>query len=943
MASPFRLPLLPAILAVSGLIFSAFSAPPVLDDPTVPENGATRVVARIPVGKTLVLPLAASDADDDVLNFSVVSSNPKIMARVRSGLTRLRVHVSYAGDPAANPPAAAFSGDLDFVLFRDFTPLTSELIGGMAEGGYYDPRQEGTQTRSHLFHRVVKDFVGQAGDPNGQLPDPAPPAAPLSRGPGFTSDNEFVSSLIFSGRGQLAMANGGNRKGTPFGNGFIQLGDFGATNGSQFFVTFSQPRFLDFKHTIFGQCVRGFDLLDKINAVPLTLQFVNPRDPTGTRENSRPTVEVQITSATVQPARSEAILLLSASDGGEARLRITATDPSGGAATRTIKVTARKDDTNNTPLLKPIPNIITPVGVTPALPIAGFDLEHDYLLYGIASASGNTAAGSFGVPQIARNFNPRPTAGFQDLVVCVAGFNDSRLNATATDANPFAPFDAYQCRVAEIGYGDRPVSAEPVAVGGTSGIALTEVILAEFHDGDPAGSGLDFTATVNWGDGTAQDVSTGATPKIKIERSVTVPGAFIVKGTHTYAKSGVYTIGTVLDAALGATARTRGQAVIVAPGTTLRALGESVRNAGATLKDRVLATFTDTTPGVQTQDFSAHIDWGDGRVSPGLIVANGPGKFAVTGRHTYRDPETFAAFVHIARTTAPVAQAVAWSGVQLSGFRAPRHLPPFPAAHLVGQISAAFDASGRELPIVNTTGKGPNSQTRFAVSIVVLNAGNLESKPGRLRFYLSKNQKLNTSKVGAEPADIPLPIGQFPDGNLPALKAGGGLRYDLVQSAALDLRLLAPKGQTGASYFLLAHLDYSDPLADQLPITKDVTLGRLNGIKVSKNSVVVTELTGPTHMQTFKVVLTGKPAQDVKLKLTLSGATEIEIDKTELTFTKQNWDDPQIVTVTAKDDFTHDGTTTTTITLGPSESTDASWNGMQGGTVTAFATDNDPA
>ncbi len=952
MASLFRFPLLSALFAFSGWIVPAFSTPPLLDDPSVLENGAKRVVAKIPVGKTLVLPLSATDADDDVLSFSVASNNPKIMARVRTGLTRMRVHVAYLGDGAASPPAAAFSGDLDFVLFRDLTPVTAELIGGMVQADFYDPRQEGTETRSHLFHRIVKDFVAQTGDPNGQLPDPALPASALSRGPGFTFEDEFQSSLIFSGRGQLAMANGGYRQGSAFGNGNILLGDFGATNGSQFFVTFAQPRFLDFKHTIFGQCVRGFDLLDKINKVPVDLQFVNPRAPDAAREQSRPTVEVQVTSVTVQPARAEAILLLSAIDAGAATLTITARDSSGGKSSRVINVHGTRDQTNDPPLLKPIPNLLTPVGVVPNIPLFGVDLEHDRLLYGIATASRSPARGAFGAAQIPSTFDPRAFTGFltprqvagaEDLVFGVAGGNDPRLNAAATTANPFAPFEAYRFRVAELAYGDRAVAGEPFAVEGIAGTAFTDAALSEFNDGDPAGTGSDFTATVNWGDASVPETNKGASPRIKIEHSTTTPGAYIVKGTHTYAKPGVYFVETLLDGALGATARARGQAVIAAAGTALRAVGVSVRNSGPTLKDRVLATFTDSTPGALPRDFSAHIDWGDGKVSPGAITANGDGKFAVTGRHTYRDPEAFAAFVHIARTTAPIAQAVAWSGVQATGFRAPRHLPPFPAAHLIGVISQAFDANGQPISFTTTTGSGANSQTLFAISFGLFNVGNVQSLACGLSFYLSKDQTLNTTKVGTEPADIPMTIGPtLKEGFVPALKAGEQRNFGLVQYPTIDQRLVPPKGQTGASYFLLAHLNYSDPLADQLPITRDFVVGRINGIKVNKTTLAVTEAAGATHTATFKVVLTGKPAQDVKIPLVLSDITEIESDKVMLTFTKQNWDTPQVVTVTAKDDTVVDGTKSTEITVGPSESADSSWDGMDGGTVAVSSLDNDP-
>ena len=310
--------------------------------------------------------------------------------------------------------------------------------------------------------------------------------------------------------------------------------------------------------------------------------------------------------------------------------------------------------------------------------------------------------------------------------------------------------------------------------------------------------------------------------------------------------------------------------------------------------------------------------------------------------------------MHLSRTTPDAAQAVAWSRVKLSGFKSRRHLPPFPAAHLVGQISQAVDSNNSPVPLSEKTGSGANAETRFAISIVVVNAGNVVSKEGKLRFYLSKDEKLNTKRIdkpgSAEdsPADIPLSIGTFTDGNLPALGPGAGLRYNLVKTTGsdgslLDLRLVAPKGESGASYFILAHLDYSDPLADHLPISKDVTFGRINGIVVNKTSVAVTEAPGVRHALGFKVVLDGKPRADVKVPLTRANGTQVMIDKTELIFTKTNWDTPQLVTVTAIDDMTQEPTSTTRIFIGPSESDDPSWDGMSGGSVTAFVTDNDLA
>src|SRR5436190_520119 len=137
-------------------ILDASGAVPILADPLAPENGATRVVPRIPVGKTLVLPLLASDADGDVLDFAVSSSNPNIMARVRTGCPILKVHVSYLGDPGASPnPWPAFEGDMEFQLFQDITPVTATSIGGAAQAGFYD---------GLIFHRMIPGFVIQGGD-----------------------------------------------------------------------------------------------------------------------------------------------------------------------------------------------------------------------------------------------------------------------------------------------------------------------------------------------------------------------------------------------------------------------------------------------------------------------------------------------------------------------------------------------------------------------------------------------------------------------------------------------------------------------------------------------------------------------------------------------------------------------------------------------------------
>ena len=83
----------------------------------------------------------------------------------------------------------------------------------------------------------MPDFVIQGGDPNGNG----------TGGPGFMFEDEFNPTAIFSGNGQLAMANSGSN-----------------TNGSQFFITEVPTPHLNNRHTIFGEVVKGQDLVPQI-------------------------------------------------------------------------------------------------------------------------------------------------------------------------------------------------------------------------------------------------------------------------------------------------------------------------------------------------------------------------------------------------------------------------------------------------------------------------------------------------------------------------------------------------------------------------------------------------------------------------------------------------------------------------------------------------------
>jgi cyclophilin family peptidyl-prolyl cis-trans isomerase len=121
-------------------------------------------------------------------------------------------------------------GAIEVELFDADAPKTVENFRKLAADGFYD---------GVIFHRVIKDFMIQGGDPTGTG----------TGGPGYTFEDEFNSRKVV--RGALAMANAGPN-----------------TNGSQFFiVTTDAAPWLDGKHTVFGEVTNGMDVVDKIEGL----------------------------------------------------------------------------------------------------------------------------------------------------------------------------------------------------------------------------------------------------------------------------------------------------------------------------------------------------------------------------------------------------------------------------------------------------------------------------------------------------------------------------------------------------------------------------------------------------------------------------------------------------------------------------------------------------
>ncbi len=155
-------------------------------------------------------------------------------------------------------------GDVVVHLLSKEAPNTVANFVGLAEGEKEAADDKGVTSKKRLydntvFHRVIAGFMIQGGDPTG-----------TGRGnPGFTFGDEFQSGHAFDKVGLLAMANRGP-----------------ATNGSQFFITVSTPTHLNGKHTIFGEVVSGYDVVDAISKV-------------GVGMNSRPLTEVKLLKVTI--------------------------------------------------------------------------------------------------------------------------------------------------------------------------------------------------------------------------------------------------------------------------------------------------------------------------------------------------------------------------------------------------------------------------------------------------------------------------------------------------------------------------------------------------------------------------------------------------------------------------------------------------------------------
>jgi len=158
-------------------------------------------------------------------------------------------------------------GEMVIEFWSDAAPKTVENFKKLARSGFYD----GT-----TFHRIVKGFMIQGGDPNSK--DPAKENSYGQGGPGYKIKAEFNNHS--HERGVISMARGPDPD----------------SAGSQFFICLAPAPRLDGQYTTLGKLIKGDDVLERIGDTPVTRNSMG--------ENSKPTKRVVIESVKIVPANS---------------------------------------------------------------------------------------------------------------------------------------------------------------------------------------------------------------------------------------------------------------------------------------------------------------------------------------------------------------------------------------------------------------------------------------------------------------------------------------------------------------------------------------------------------------------------------------------------------------------------------------------------------------
>lgn len=310
---------------------------PQSEQPTFEPIGNTTVQ----IGSPLHIPIDAYDPDSTDLTVTVSVQDPSLLeATVLTGNRSIRIDMETYGD-------------MVFELFEQRAPVASGRVADLADSGFYD---------GIIFHRVTESFVIQAGDPTGTG------SSGSSLG---TFDDDFHPDLQHNREGVLSFAKSTDD-----------------TNNSQFFVTETPTRFLDFNHSIFGQLVEGFDVREDISRA-------STPESRGVSTSQRPDIDVVIESISVFDDTENSVVMLKATGNGTGTTNVTFTvsDQDGNTHTETVQVAVVNDTQNSQPFLGAIPTpATTPLNTNAQLQLTSIDVEGDAVTYFAQSVSAGAAA-----------------------------------------------------------------------------------------------------------------------------------------------------------------------------------------------------------------------------------------------------------------------------------------------------------------------------------------------------------------------------------------------------------------------------------------------------------------------------------------------------------------------------------------------------------------------
>ncbi|WP_146515012.1 Ig-like domain-containing protein [Rubripirellula amarantea] len=407
---------------------------PTSDQPTIQTIGDLTVRSGAP----LHVPVDAYDPGNGPLTTTVTVEDPTLLtATVLTGNRSIRIDM-------------ATYGDMVFELFEQRAPRPAGRVIELAEDGFYD---------GQIFHRVVDGFVLQTGSPDG--------SGSLGSTLGTFSD-QFHPDLQHIGEGVLSFAK-------------TSLDD---TNNSQFFITETDTRHLDFNHSVFGQLVEGFDVREAISSTAVN----------NTTEN-RPVTDVVIESVTVFDDTENSVVMLKGvgNKTGTTNVTFTVTDSNGNSFSETVAVTVVADtgtNSNGQPYLLDIPTPTPVSGNQPAtLTLSSVDVEGDPVQYFASTTSNNATV------------NVNPTTG-QLTVTPVSGFEGNVSVTVGVRASASSPVDTEVIQFTFEGEGAITPTSIDLQAGSDTGISNTDNItnagtLSFLVSGTVAGQQIELVNTAN--------------------------------------------------------------------------------------------------------------------------------------------------------------------------------------------------------------------------------------------------------------------------------------------------------------------------------------------------------------------------------------------------------------------------------------------------------------